>query len=98
MGPDLVPQTYMLFVPEAAAPADTLQVTINESPSAAGIPGDPILSFPPITGADTFPLQIFITGKCSLRFRNFTATSAGVAPDWGAVIIAPVPAGRYENH
>lgn len=95
-GADLVAQTYMLFVPEAVAAGDTLSVVITEGDGVG--PLTPFLAFPPITGAMTFPLQLFATGKSSLIMRSFTATSAGVAPNWGPVLVALTPAGRYENH
>lgn len=88
-GPDLDAQTYMVHVPSASGTNPTLDVKIQESNDNST--WNDFLVFPQITTAG----QYFVTGKSNARYRRYTADVGGTNPNFGAVVIAPVPAGRY---
>jgi len=90
-GHDLEPVTYMVHVPEAGGTTPTLAVKIQESDDNSN--WRDFLAFPSITAAG----QYFVTGKSNARYRRAPCDVGGTSPDFGAVIIAPVPGGRYTN-
>lgn len=92
-GPDQHNLTYVLIVPEAAA-ATTLDVTIQESDDNSN--WRTVLTFPQVLTAGV-PTKVFVTGKLDGRYRRYTADVGGASPDFGAVIIAPVIGGQYED-
>ena len=94
MGQDLVAQTYMVYVPSVSGTTATLDVTIQESDDNSTY--RTIGVFPQIVQASA-PGQYFITVKANARYRRYTADVGGTTPNFGAVIIAPVPGGRYNN-
>lgn len=87
-GPDLVPQTYQVHVPEFVA-GSTLDIKIQESDDNAT--WRDYLVIPQIVAVGEY----FITGKSDARYRRHHSTVAGAGADFGAVKIGPVPAGRY---
>jgi hypothetical protein len=89
-GPDLVPQTYQVHVPEFVA-GSTLDVKIQISDDNAT--WQDYLIMPQIAAVGEY----FITGKTNARYRRHHSTVAGAGADFGAVIIGPVPAGRDDN-
>lgn len=94
MGVDLAPQVYMVYVPSVSGTSATLDVTIQESDDDSTY--RTLGTFPQIVQASA-PGQYFITLKSNARYRRYTADVGGTTPNFGAVIIAPVPAGRYTN-
>jgi hypothetical protein len=90
-GPDLVPVTYQVHVPSAGGTTPTLDIKIQESDDN-NIWRD-YLVIPQINAAGEY----YVTGKSNARYRRYTATLGGTTPNFGAVVIAPVPAGRYTN-
>lgn len=95
MGPNLVPTTFRLIVPAIAAPADTLDVTILGSPDG-GVTWETAGVFPQITGAGA-PGEYFTTIKRPYALIQATLTVAGVAPNFGVVLLGPVTGGRYDH-
>jgi len=90
-GPDLEAQTYMVHVPSASGTSPTLDVKIQESDNDST--WRDFLAFEQISAAG----QYFATGKSNARYRRYVADVGGSSPNFGAVVIAPVPAGRYKK-
>lgn len=91
LGADLVPATWMIYVPSIAGTAPTLTVTIEESPD--GSTGWVVISTRAITAAGVF----FETVVSNLRHRRAVLTVGGTTPNFGRVIVGRVPAGHYTN-
>lgn len=94
MGVDLEPQTYGVYVPSVSGTSATLDVVIQESDDNAT--WRDFLVFPQIVQASA-PGQYFATGKSNARYRRYKATLGGTTPNFGTVLIGPMPAGRYTN-
>jgi len=90
-GPDQHPLTYAAVVPQATGTSPTLDITIQESDDDSN--WHTALSFRQISAKGKY----FITGKLDGRYRRYTATVGGTTPNFGAVIIAPVIGGSYED-
>lgn len=95
-GPDQHPLTYVLVAPAlATGTSPTLDVTIEESDDNST--WRQVAAFgPQLTDANT-PAKQFVTVKSDARYRRYTADVSGTTPDFGAVIIAPVIGGQYED-
>lgn len=90
-GPDLEPLTYMVVVGGTDGTSPTLDIKIQESDNNSD--WRDFLSFEQITKAGVF----YVTGKCDARYRRYYTTTGGDDPTFEDVIIAPVPAGRYDK-
>lgn len=95
-GPDRLPLTYDVVVPEIVADADTLNVVIQVSDDAEGAVVEDTFTLPEITGADAVSVYR-ITLKTPHRYRNATLTVTGAAPDFGPVVIGPQLGGEYDQ-
>lgn len=95
-GPDVKALTYDIVVPEIVATADTLDVIIQVSATDGGAVLD-TFTLPQITGAATAVGVFRITFKTPHRWRRQYNTVAGVAPDFGVVIIGPQLGGEYDQ-
>ncbi|KKS71779.1 MAG: hypothetical protein UV42_C0019G0003 [Candidatus Magasanikbacteria bacterium GW2011_GWE2_42_7] len=91
MGPDMVSQTYQVHVPEAGGTTPTLAVKIQESDDNST--WRDFLVFPSITVVGEY----FMTGQSDARYRRAHLTLGGTTPDFGAVAVGPVPAGRHNK-
>lgn len=89
MGVDKVAQTYQVHVPEAGGTTPTLAVKIQESDNNST--WRDLLVFPSITAVGEY----FMTAQSDARYRRAHLTLGGTTPDFGAVLVAPVPAGRH---
>jgi hypothetical protein len=90
-GHDQALVTYLVHVPKADGTSPTLDVKIQVSDNNSD--WRDYLTFPQITAAG----QYFLSGQATERYRRYYATVGGSDPDFGGVIIAPVPAGRDIN-
>lgn len=90
-GPDQHELTYVVVVPQAAGTSPTLDITIQESDNDST--WHTVLTLRQISTAGKY----YVTGKLDGRYRRYTATVGGTTPNFGAVIIAPVIGGQYDN-
>jgi hypothetical protein len=90
-GPDKEARTYMLNAPAVTGTNPTLDAKIQESDDNST--WRDFLAFPQITAAG----QIFVSGKSNARYRRIYLTLGGTNPNFGKVLVAPVPGGRYNN-
>lgn len=89
VGPSLVPETYMIYVPQATGTSPTLDVSIEESDD--GSTWNEKTSMPQITVAGTY----YQTVMSSKRYRRAVLTVGGTTPNFGLVMVGRVPAGQY---
>ena len=87
-GPDRLPVTYLIHVPKASGTSPKLDVKIQESTDGTNPLGDEMVA-KQITAAGDY----YVTFRSNNRYRRMYTTVAGTGADFGAVIIAPVPAG-----
>lgn len=90
-GPDLVPVTYQVHVPQAAGTTPTLTVKIQVS--SDNNTWVDYLTVPQITAAGEYR----ITGMANYRYRRAHLTVGGTSPNFGAVEIGAVPGGEYTS-
>ncbi|HBF40443.1 MAG TPA: hypothetical protein DDW19_01280 [Anaerolineaceae bacterium] len=92
VGVDIEPRTVMVHVPTApTGTSPTLDVKIQESDDNAT--WRDYAAFPQINAAG----QYFLSTKSNAPYRRAISTLGGTTPNFGKVLIAFVPAGRYTN-
>ena len=91
LGVDKVPQVIRADVPGTVNAADSLKITIEESDD--NVTFTPLGTFPTINAIG----QYFMTVMSNAVYRRAVLTVAGGAPNFGKVIVAPVPGGRFTN-
>jgi len=98
-GPDRVPLTYDVVVPEIADALNTLDVIIQVSDDEDGAVVEDTFTLPQITGAAAVGVYR-ITFKTPHRYRqqyNTVAAGGGAAPNFGVVVIGPQLGGEYDQ-
>ncbi len=91
-GPDMVDMTFEVIVPQATGTTPTLDLHIQGSENGSTV-SEPGVALPQITAAGTY----YVHHKFNSRYRRFSAVTGGTTPNFGTVLIHPVPAGRYEK-
>ena len=92
LGPDLVPATWMTYVPEVAATTTpSMVVTIEESDDNLTYA---VINTRTITAAGVF----FDTVISSKKYRRVVLTITGTSADFNTVVVGKVPAGRYDKY
>lgn len=90
---DRLPITYEVVVPIApTGTTPTLDIKIEESDD--GSTWRPFLTMPQITAEGVY----HITGKAPGRHKKATWTLGGTTPNFGNVIVAPVPGGLHNSY
>ena len=96
-GPDQHPFTYVVVCPAlATGTTPTLTVTIEESDNDSDFRTALTFELISVANGDT-PGKFFITAKLDGRFRRSPAALFNEDNDFGAVVIAAVIGGTYED-
>jgi len=96
-GPDQAPMTFMIHVPQALGTGPKLTVGIFALREADDNYGSGVYSLYVQSPLITVEGDYFLTVKFNGRYRVAKLMVEGTSPNFGNVIIAPVPAGRDVN-